>query len=307
MVQKIYIAGQEGMVGQAIYKLLKERKYKIIECKRKQLDLVNQKKVKIWFKKNKPTVVINAAGKVGGILDNSLYPNEYLYINTMIGLNLVKSSLDYNVKQFINLGSACIYPKVTKQPINEKFLLSSKLEESNEGYAIAKIAVLKYCEYLQKKLKKNFFSLQPANLYGEGDNFDLKSSHVIPALIRKFYEAKINNKKSVEVWGSGLIKREFLNVKDLAEAVLFLINKKIPYGHINVGGSEHITIKKLSFLIKEIVQFKGKIIFNKKYPDGVKERRLNVKLINKLGWKYKIKLEEGLKNYYKYFVKIYKK
>ena len=224
----------------------------------------------------------------------------------MIGLNLVKSSLDYNVKQFINLGSACIYPKVTKQPISEQFLLSSKLEESNEGYAIAKISVLKYCEYLQKKLKKNFFSLQPANLYGEGDNFDLKSSHVIPALIRKFHEAKINNKKSVEVWGSGLIKREFLNVKDLAEAVLFLINKKIPYGHINVGGSEHITIKKLSFLIKEIVQFKGKIIFNKKYPDGVKERRLNVKLINKLGWKYKIKLKEGLKNYYKYFVKIYK-
>jgi GDP-L-fucose synthase len=307
MVQKIYIAGQEGMVGQAIYKLLKEKKYKIIECKRKQLDLVNQKKVKIWFKKNKPTVVINAAGKVGGILDNSLYPNEYLYINTMIGLNLVKSSLDYNVKQFINLGSACIYPKVTKQPINEQFLLSSKLEESNEGYAIAKIAVLKYCEYLQKKRKKNFFSLQPANLYGEGDNFDLKSSHVIPALIRKFYEAKINNKKSVEVWGSGLIKREFLNVKDLAEAVVFLINKKIPYGHINVGGSEHITIKKLSFLIKEIVQFKGKIIFNKKYPDGVKERRLNVKLINKLGWKYKIKLKEGLKNYYKYFLKIYPK
>ena len=307
MVQKIYIAGQEGMVGQAIYKLLKEKKYKIIECKRKQLDLVNQKKVKIWFKKNKPTVVINAAGKVGGILDNSLYPNEYLYINTMIGLNLVKSSLDYNVKQFINLGSACIYPKVTKQPINEQFLLSSKLEESNEGYAIAKIAVLKYCEYLQKKRKKNFFSLQPANLYGEGDNFDLKSSHVIPALIRKFYEAKINNKKSVEVWGSGLIKREFLNVKDLAEAVVFLINKKIPYGHINIGGSEHITIKKLSFLIKKIVQFKGKIIFNKKYPDGVKERRLNVKLINKLGWKYKIKLKEGLKDYYKYFLKIYKK
>jgi GDP-L-fucose synthase len=307
MVQKIYIAGQEGMVGQAIYKLLKEKKYKIIECKRKQLDLVDQKKVKTWFKKNKPTIVINAAGKVGGILDNSLYPNEYLYINTMIGLNLVKSSLDYNVRQFINLGSACIYPKVTKQPIKEQFLLSSKLEESNEGYAIAKIAVLKYCEYLQKKLRKNFFSLQPANLYGEGDNFNLKSSHVMPALIRKFHEAKIHNRKSVEVWGSGLIKREFLNVKDLAEAVLFLINKKIPYGHINIGGSEHITIKKLSFLIKEIVQFKGKIIFNKNYPNGVKERRLNVKLINKLGWKYKIKLKEGIKDYYKYFVKIYKK
>jgi GDP-L-fucose synthase len=306
MRQKIYVAGQEGMVGQAIYKLLKKNKYNVIDCERRQLDLTNQKKVQIWFKKNRPSIVINAAGKVGGILDNSLYPAEYLYINTMIGLNLVKNSLDYNVKQFINLGSACIYPKATRQPIKEKYLLSSKLEESNEGYALAKIVVLKYCQYLQEKLKKNFFSLQPANLYGEGDNFDLKSSHVIPALVRKFHEAKISNKKSVEVWGSGLIKREFLNVKDLAEAVLFLINKKVAYGHINIGGSEHITIKNLSLLIKKITEFRGRIIFNKKYPDGVKERRLNINLINKLGWKYKIRLKEGLKNYYKYFTKIYK-
>jgi len=307
MSQKVYIAGQEGMVGQAIYKLLKRKNYKIIECRRAQLDLADQKKVKIWFKKNNPDIVINAAGRVGGILDNSLYPHEYLYKNTMIGLNLAKNSLDCNVKQFINLGSACIYPKKTKQPIKEEYLLSSKLEESNEGYAIAKIAVLKYCEYLQKKFKKNFFSLQPANLYGEGDNFNLQSSHVIPALIRKFHEAKIKKKKTVEVWGSGLIKREFLNVKDLAEAVLFLINKKIIYGHINIGGSEHITIKKLALIIKEIVKFKGIIFFNKKYPDGVKERRLNVNLINKLGWKYKIKLKKGLSDYYKYFLKIYKK
>jgi GDP-L-fucose synthase len=305
MQHKIFIAGQEGMVGQAIYKILKKKNH-IIECKRAQLDLTNQKSVEKWFKKNKPTIVINAAGKVGGILDNSLYPEKYLYINTMIGLNLIKNSLDYNVKQLINLGSACIYPKKTKQPIKEPYLLESKLEESNEGYAIAKIAVLKYCEYAQKKLKKNFFSLQPSNLYGEGDNFDLKSSHVLPALLRKFHEARINNKKSVEVWGSGLIKREFLNVKDLAEAVSFLINKKISTGHINVGGSEHISIKKLALKIKKITKFKGKIIFNKKYPDGVKERRLDVKLINKLGWKYKINLDEGLKDYYKYFLKIYK-
>ncbi len=307
MIQKkIYIAGQEGMVGQAIYKLLK-KKYQIIECKRSQLDLTNQKKVKIWIKKNKPDIVINAAGKVGGILDNSLYPDEYLYINTMIGLNLIKSSFDNKVKQFINLGSACIYPKTTKQPIKEEYLLSSQLEKSNEGYALAKILILKYCEYLQKNKGRNFFSLQPANLYGEGDNFNLKSSHVIPALVRKFHEAKINNKKSVEVWGSGKIKREFLNVNDLAEAVLFLIGKNVTNGHINIGGSEHITIKKLSLLIKKIVNFKGKIIFNKEYPDGVKERKLNVNIINKLGWKYKIKLNTGLKSYYDYFLKIYDK
>jgi GDP-L-fucose synthase len=305
MRHKIYIAGQEGMVGQAIYKILKEKKYNVIDCKRKQLDLTNQKKVENWFKKKKPTIVINAAGKVGGILDNSLYPHEYLYTNTMIGFNLLKNSLKYNVKQFINLGSACIYPKKTKQPIKEQYLLSSKLEESNEGYAVAKIAVLKYSEYLQKKLNKNFFTLQPANLYGEGDNFNLKSSHVIPALIRKFHEAKINN-KNVEVWGSGLIKREFINVKDLAQAVLFLINKKILVGHINIGGSEHITIKNLSLLIKKITNFKGKIIFNKKYPDGVKERKLDVNLINRLGWKCQIKLEQGLKDYYSYFLRIYK-
>jgi GDP-L-fucose synthase len=303
MKQKIYIAGQEGMVGQAIYKLLKERKYKVISCKRSQLDLTDQKKVKSWFKKNSPNIVINAAGKVGGILDNSLYPEKYLYINTMIGLNLLKNSLDSGVKQFINLASACIYPKKTKQPIKEEYLLSSKLEESNEGYALAKINVLKYCEFLQKKLKKNYFSLQPANLYGEGDNFNLNSCHVIPALVKKFHLGKINKKKNVEVWGSGLAKREFLNVKDLAEAIFFLLNKKIKFPYINIGSPESITIKNLALLIKEITEFKGKIIFNKKYPDGVKERKLDLNLINKLGWKSKIRLKEGLKNYYKYFVK----
>lgn len=306
MGRKIFIAGQEGMVGQAIYKLFKEKKYNIINCKRSELDLTNQNAVEKWFKKNKPTIVINAAGRVGGILDNSLYPHEYLYINTMIGLNLLKNSFDYNVKQFINLGSACIYPKKTKLPIKEQYLLSSKLEESNEGYALAKIVVLKYSEYLQKKLRKNFFSLQPANLYGEGDNFDLKSSHVIPALIRKFHIANINKSKSVEVWGSGLIKREFLNVKDLADAVLFLSKKKIQFGHINIGSSDHLSIKNLSLLIKKITKFKGKIIFNKKYPDGVKERKLDTNLISRLGWKSKIKLENGLQDYYNYFLSIYK-
>ena len=295
------------MVGQAIFNLLLSKKYNIISCKRKDLDLTNQTQVESWFNKHRPNIVINAAGKVGGILDNSLYPHEYLYTNTMIGFNLIKSSLSYKVKKFINLGSACIYPKKTKQPIKEEYLLSSALEKSNEGYAIAKIATLKYCQYINKKFKKYFITLQPANLYGEGDNFDLKSSHVIPALIRKFHEAKLNKKNYVEVWGSGLIKREFLNVKDLSEAVFFVLNKKISNSHINIGGTEHITIKKLANVIKNTTNFDGKIIFNKKYPDGVKERKLDVSLINKLGWNYKINLEQGLKDYYKYFISLYSK
>lgn len=299
---KVYIAGQEGMVGQAIYKLLKEKKYNIINCKRSQLDLTDQKKVQIWFKKKKPTIVINAAGKVGGILDNSLNKHEYIYTNTTIGLNLLKISLDNNVKKFINLGSACIYPKRTKQPIKEKYLLSSELEKSNEGYAIAKIAVLKYCEYIKQFYKRDYISLQPANLYGKGDNFNLKSSHVIPALIKKFHLAKINNKKIVEVWGSGLVRREFLHVDDLSKAILFCLNRKINRSYLNVGSGEQITIKKLAKIIQNITKFKGKIFFNKKYPDGVKERKLDTSLLKKNGWKAKIKLRSGLKDYYNNFI-----
>ena len=299
---KVYIAGQEGMVGQAIYKLLKEKKYNIINCKRSQLDLTDQKKVQIWFKKKKPTIVINTAGKVGGILDNSLNKHEYIYTNAIIGLNLLKISLDNNVKKFINLGSACIYPKRTKQPIKENYLLSSELEKSNEGYAIAKIAVLKYCEYIKQFYKRDYISLQPANLYGKGDNFNLKSSHVIPALIKKFHLAKINKKKIVEVWGSGLVKREFLHVEDLAKAILFCLKRKINYSYLNVGSGEQISIKKLAKIIQYITKFKGKIFFNKKYPDGVKERKLDTSLLKKIGWKAKIKLRLGLKDYYNNFI-----
>lgn len=297
-LRRIFIAGQEGMVGKAVYKLLKKKKYIIIECKRKDLDLCNQNKVGEWFKINKPHIVINAAGKVGGILDNSIYKHQYIYTNTMIGFNLLKNSLDYNVKKFINLGSACIYPRINKQPIKESSLLSSKLEESNEGYAIAKISVLKYCEYIKNYFKKDFISLQPANLYGEGDNFDLKSSHVIPALVRKFHEAKLSKRKSVEIWGSGLAKREFLHVDDLADAVLFCIKNKISQNYINIGGNDYLNIKSLSKIIQKITKYKGKIFFNKKYPDGVKERKLDTSIINKLGWKPKIKLTDGLKDYY---------
>jgi GDP-L-fucose synthase len=300
-MSRLFIAGQEGMVGQAIYKLLKKNNFNIVDCKRKNLDLTCQEKVNEWFKKNKPSVVINAAGRVGGILDNSSYQADYIYTNTMIGFNLLKAALSNNVKKFINLGSACCYPKETKQPIKEDYLLSSYLEKTNEGYAIAKISTIKYCEYIKNFYGKDFISLQPANLYGVGDNFDLKSSHVIPALVRKFHEAKIKKKKEVEIWGSGLAKREFMHVNDLADAVLFFLKKKTIFSYANVSGPDYLSIKQLSLIIKDIVGFKGRIFFNKKYPDGVKERRLCNKLLKKIGWISKVKLKEGLKDYYNYF------
>jgi len=305
--KKIFIAGEKGMVGRAILKLIKKSKsYIILNSNRKELDLTNQLAVNSWFKKNKPEIVINAAGRVGGILDNSLFKSDYLYINTMIGLNLVNASNVYNVKKFINLGSACIYPKNVQQPIMEDSLLSSRLEISNEGYALAKITVLKYCQYLRQKYKKNFISLQPANLYGEGDNFDLNASHVLPALIKKFAYAKEKKLKSVEIWGSGTVKREFLNVIDLAKAVIFILNKKNNHDYLNVGSGEDISIKNLAKIINKISGFSGKIIFNKKYPDGVKRRKLNSNKIKKMGWSPKIKLKEGLKDYYSYYSEIIK-
>lgn len=303
MKLKVLIAGQEGMVGSSIHKLLKKKNFSIINCKRKDLDFTNQSLVNKWFQKHKPEIVINAAGRVGGILDNKSFQPDYIYINSMIGLNIINSSLKFNVKKLINLGSACIYPKKTLQPIKENALLSSKLEETNEGYALAKIISLKYCQHLRKKEKKNFISLMPANLYGEGDNFDLKSSHVLPALVKKFIIAKKKNLPSVEVWGSGNVKREFLNVKDLSNAIYFIIKKKINYDFINVGGGEHYSIKKIAFLIKDITKYKGKIVFNKQYPDGVKRRQLDSTIIKKLGWKPKINLKNGLKKYCEYYLK----
>ena len=304
MKKKILIAGQDGMVGRSIYKLIKKKNlFKIIECNRKNLDFTNQKKVDKWFKKNKPEIVINAAGKVGGILDNATYQSDYLYINTLIGLNLINSSLNHNVKKLINLGSACIYPKNVKQPIKENSLLSSQLEKSNEGYAIAKIACLKYCQYLKQKYNKNFISIQPANLYGEGDNFNLEASHVLPALVKKFTIAKIKKLKSVEIWGSGKAKREFLNVDDLANAVLFLLKNKIKEDYLNIGSGEQFSIKEIAMMIKKITRYEGKIFFNKKYPDGVKRRQVDSSLIKKLGWRANLTMKKGLTKYCDYYIK----
>ena len=300
-MNKLFIAGQEGMVGQAIYKLLKKKNFNIIDCKRKYLDLTCQKKVNQWFEKYKPTTVINAAGRVGGILDNNSYQADYIYINTMIGFNLLNAALKNKVNKFINLGSACSYPKKTKQPIKENYLLSSYLEKTNEGYAISKIATIKYCEYIRNFYKKDFISLQPANLYGVADNFDLQSSHVIPALLRKFHNAKVKQKKQIEVWGSGSAKREFMHVNDLAAAVFFCLRNKTNFSYANVSGQDYLSIKKLALVLKDIVGFKGKIFFNKKYPDGVKERRLDNQLLKRIGWSSKISLKEGLEDYYNYF------
>ena len=301
MKSKILVAGQEGMVGSAIYRLLKKKKFNLISCRRKDLDFTSQNSVENWFKKNKPKIVINAAGRVGGILDNNNYQDDFLYVNAMIGLNIINSSLRNNVIKLINLGSACIYPKEIKQPINENSLLSSALEKTNEGYALSKIISLKYCQYLNNKYKKNFISIQPANLYGNGDNFDLRSGHVLPALVKKFHLAKYFGKKSVEVWGSGKVRREFLNVEDLANAIYFLLRRKVSHDYLNIGTGEDISIKNLAYMIKKTTNYSGKIIFNKKYPDGVKKRMVNSDKIRKLGWKPKIKLEKGIEKFCRYY------
>jgi GDP-L-fucose synthase len=304
-LKQIFIAGQEGMVGSALLNLLKKNNLKIINCKRKDLDLTNQDKVEKWFRKNRPDIVINAAGKVGGILDNSLNPADYIYENTMISFNIINSSLRNGVKKFINLGSVSSYPRKSRIPIKEDYLLSSSLEPTNEAYAIAKIASIKYCHYIKETYKKEFISLQPANLYGIGDKFDLSKSHVIPALLKKFHIAKIKNKKKVEIWGSGKSEREFLHVEDLTRASLFCMKNKIHHSILNVGSSDCISIRRLASLIKKITNFKGTMFFNKKYPDGVLRRKLDTALINKLGWKPEIKLEQGLKEYYEYYKKNY--
>ena len=292
------------MVGSAVYKLLK-KKHNIIDCKRKSLDLLSQSAVDLWFKKNNIDVVINCAGRVGGILENSLRKEKFLNDNILIGFNLINSSLKYKAKQFINLGSACIYPKTTALPIDENHLLQSKLETTNEGYAIAKIATLKYCEYLYVHRNLNYVSLQPSNLFGFNDNYDLKSSHVIPALIRKFHEAKINNHKTVEVWGKKNTTRDFLFSEDIANLISFILNKKIDYPYINVGSGVETSIGDLVKIIIKIIGYKGNYYFNINKPSGQKRRVLSTKKLLTLGWKPKFSLENGLIKYYKWFKKNY--
>lgn len=301
---KIYIAGHNGLVGSAVYDLLLRQGYKNILCKRKkELDLTDEKKVDFFFKKNKPKYLIICAAKVGGILKNKNYPLEFLLDNFLIEKNLLMVAKKYNIKRTIFLGSSCIYPKKSKTPIKESHLMSGKLEKTNESYALAKIMGIRLSEILYEKYKKDIICLMPTNLYGKNDNFDISSSHVIPGLISKFLNAK-KKKLNVEVWGSGRPSREFLHVDDLANAIFTIlkvdkkkINKifkgKLPI--INIGSGDSITIKRLTLLIKKITNYKGKILFNKNYPDGTMNKDLDSSLIKKLKWKAKIKLAVGLR------------
>ena len=300
---KIYLAGHNGLVGSSVHNLLLRDGYKNILCKRKkELDLTDEKKVDIFFKKNKPKYLIICAAKVGGILKNKNYPLEFLLENFLIEKNLLIAAKKYNIERTIFLGSSCIYPKKSKTPIKERYLMSGKLEKTNESYALSKIMGIKLSEILYEKYKKDIICLMPTNLYGKNDNFEVTSSHVIPGLISKFLNAK-KKKLNVEVWGSGRPTREFLHVDDLANAIFTIlkvdkkkINKifkgKLPI--INIGSGESITIKKLTSLIKKITNYKGKVFFNKNYPDGTMNKDLDSTLIKKLKWKAKIKLAVGL-------------
>ncbi len=295
----IYIAGHNGLVGSAILRLLKDEGYSnIITRSSKELDLRNQLQAEEFFNNYKPKFIFLAAATVGGIQANINSPADFIYDNLMISTNVIHAAYKTNCHKLLNLGSSCIYPKITAQPISEDQLLSDKLEPTNEAYAIAKIAGIKLCQSYFKQHNCQFISAMPTNLYGANDNYDLENSHVIPALLKKFHLAKVNKSKEVVVWGSGNPKREFLHVDDLAEACLFLMRHYQSEDIINVGTGKEISIKELAYLIKEITNFKGKISFDTSKPDGTILKKLNVSKINKLGWKAKIDLKKGLQSTY---------
>lgn len=298
---KIFIAGHNGMVGSACKRLLISKGYNNLVClPSNELDLRKQKKVFDFLKSEKPDVVINAAAKVGGIMANKTYPYEFLYDNLQIQNNLINGSFENNISKFIFLGSSCIYPKMSLQPIKEEYLLEGQLEPTNQWYALAKIAGVKLIESLRVQYNMDYVSLMPTNLYGLNDNYDLKNSHVLPALIRKFHEGKVNDSNFVEVWGSGKPLREFLFVDDLAKSILFALENKLPNSIYNVGSSEEISIKELALLIKKIVGYKGEIIWNKSKPDGTPRKLLNKNIFTPLA---KTKLDEGIKKTYEDFLK----
>ena len=297
--KKIFVAGHNGMVGRAICKKLQKENCEILTVEKSNCDLRNQKEVNNWMMENKPEGVIICAAKVGGILANDSFPVDFLEDNLLIQTNLIKSSYNVRVEKLLFLGSSCIYPKEIAQPINENSLLTSSLEKTNEWYAIAKISGLKLCEAYRKQFGSDFISVMPTNLYGPGDNYDLDTSHVIPALIKKMHLAKLEQRKEVTIWGSGKPLREFMYVDDCAEGMIFLMNNYSEDSHINLGFGSEITILELAKKIKEIVGFSGKIVFDRSKPDGIKRKLLNSKKINDLGWRPKIDLEEGLKKTYK--------
>jgi GDP-L-fucose synthase len=297
---KIYIAGHRGMVGSAIHRRLKKEGFENFVFRTSdELDLRDQQAVADFFAKEKPGYVFLAAAKVGGILANNTYRAEFLYDNLMIQSNVIENSYRQGVKKLLFLGSSCIYPKLAPQPLKEEYLLTGLLEHTNEPYAIAKIAGIKLCDAYRSQYRCNFISVMPTNLYGPNDNYDLKNSHVLPALIRKFHEAKINNDAEVVVWGSGNPRREFLHADDMADACVFLMKNYDEEGLINIGVGEDLSIKELAEMIKEITNYKGNIVFDSSKPDGTPRKLMDVSKLSALGWKASIELKEGIGRVYK--------
>jgi GDP-L-fucose synthase len=300
---KIYIAGHKGMVGSAIWRTLTAQGYvNLIGVSSKELDLRNEQAVRDFIRKIKPDVIIDAAAKVGGILANNDFPYQFLMENMQIQNNLIDAAHRRGVDKFIFLGSSCIYPKLAPQPLKEEYLLTNSLEPTNEWYALAKITGVKACEALRKQYDKDFVSLMPTNLYGTHDNFDLNSSHVLPAMIRKFHEAKLNNNAVVVLWGSGTPMREFLYVDDMAAAVVFALENKLPDSLYNVGTGEDLTIKELALTIQKIIGHTGAIIWDDTKPDGTPRKLMDVSKMHDLGWKHQIDLEVGIQLTYDWFL-----
>lgn len=303
---KIYVAGHRGLVGSAIVRNLEAKGYKnIIYRTHKELDLTNQEAVRRFFEEEKPEYVFLAAAKVGGIHANNTYPADFIYDNLMIQNNVIKAAHDFEVKKLLFLGSTCIYPKMAPQPIKEEYLLTGSLEETNEAYAVAKIAGLEMCKFFKRQYGDNFISCMPTNLYGPNDNFDLKNSHVLPALIRKFHEAKVNNSEAVEVWGTGTPLREFLYVDDMADACVFLMENYDGEQHVNIGTGEEVSIRELAETVKEVVGFDGELVFNTDMPDGTPRKLTTVDKLHGLGWKHKVSLDKGIRLAYNWFLENY--
>jgi GDP-L-fucose synthase len=300
---KIYVAGHTGLVGSAIVRTLEKNGFNNILCRDlSELDLRNQQAVDSFFSSEKPDYVILAAAKVGGIHANNTYPAEFIYDNTMIAFNVIHAAHIYKTKKLLFLGSSCIYPKMSPQPIKEEYLLGGALESTNEAYAIAKISGLELCKFYRRQYGDDFISAMPTNLYGINDNFDLNSSHVLPAMIRKFHEAKIENKPEVILWGTGTPMREFLFVDDLADALLHLMQNYSDEIHINIGTGEDISINDLAMLIKSVVGYKGSIVYDSTKPDGTPRKLLDVSRLHASGWKHKTSLKEGIEKVYQWYL-----
>ncbi|WP_405292400.1 GDP-L-fucose synthase family protein [Algibacter sp. Ld11] len=300
---KIYIAGHRGMVGSAIWRALEASGYNnLVGQTSAELDLRNQSAVNTFIETTKPDVIIDAAAKVGGILANSEYQFEFLLENMQIQNNLIDAAHKQNISKFIFLGSSCIYPKLATQPLKEEYLLTGPLEPTNDGYAIAKISGVRLCKAIRDQYQKDFVSLMPTNLYGPHDNFDLKSSHVLPAMIRKFHEAKLNNNATVTLWGSGSPMREFLHVEDMAQAVVFALENKLPEHLYNVGTGTDVTIKNLAETVQRIVGHEGAIVWDDTKPDGTPRKLMDVSKMKTLGWQATTPLDQGIENTYNWFL-----